>query len=69
MQNEKSQPECKRIMPEERLTEFPALSVDPRVEISRSASEIDALLSFLPMKSKYITDHSSFLLFILFYLA
>ena len=28
-------------MPEMRLTEFPALSVDPRVEISRSALETD----------------------------
>ena len=39
MQKEKSQPEGKRIMPETRFTEFPALSVDPRVGISRSASE------------------------------
>ena len=29
MQTEKSQPEGKRIMPETRLTEFSALSVDP----------------------------------------
>ena len=41
MQTEKSQPEGKRIMPETRFTEFPALSVDPRVGISRSASETD----------------------------
>ena len=41
MQIDKSQPEGKRIMPETRVTEFPALSVDPRVEISRSASETD----------------------------
>ena len=33
---EKSQPEGKRIMPETRFTEFPAVSVDPRVNISRS---------------------------------
>ena len=39
MQTEKSQPESKRIMPETRFTEFPALNVDPRVGISRSASE------------------------------
>ena len=31
--------EGKRIMPGTRFTEFPALSVDPRDEISRSASE------------------------------
>ena len=36
MQTEKSQPEDKRIMPERRFDEFPALSVDPRVWISRS---------------------------------
>ena len=42
MQNEKSQPEGKRIIPETRFTEFPALSVDPRVGISRSALETDA---------------------------
>ena len=41
MQTEKSQPEGKRIMPEMRFTEFPALAVDPRVGISRSASEAD----------------------------
>ena len=39
MQTEKFQPEGKRIMPETRFTEFPALSVDPRVGISRYASE------------------------------
>ena len=38
LQTEKSQPEGKRIMPEMRLTEFPALSVYPLVLISRSAS-------------------------------
>ena len=38
---EKSQPKGKRIMPETRFTEFPAFSVDPRVGISRSASETD----------------------------
>ena len=31
----RSQPEGKRIMPETRFTESPALSVDPRVGISR----------------------------------
>ena len=47
MQAEKSQPEGKRIMPETRFTEFPALSADPRVRISRSASETDVLIIFL----------------------
>ena len=41
MQTEKSQPEGKLIMPQTRVTEFPVLSVDPRVGISRSASETD----------------------------
>ena len=44
MKTEKFQPEGKRdkrIMPETRFTVFPALSVDPRVGISRSAFEID----------------------------
>ena len=36
-------------MPETRFTEFPALSVNPRVGISRSASETDVRLFFLPM--------------------
>ena len=39
MQTEKAQPEGKRIMPETRITSFLALSVDPRVGISRSAVE------------------------------
>ena len=38
---EKSQLEGKRMMPETRFTEFLSLSVDPRVGISRSASETD----------------------------
>ena len=41
MQTKKSQPSGQRIMSETRFTEFPALSVDPRVWISRSASETD----------------------------
>ena len=41
MQTEKSQPKGKQIMPETRVTEFTALSVYPRVGISRSASETD----------------------------
>ena len=36
-----TQPEGKRVMPETRFTEFPALSVDPRVGFSRYASETD----------------------------
>ena len=39
MQSEKSQLEGERIMPETRFAEFPASTVDPRVVISRSASE------------------------------
>ena len=41
MPTKKSQPEGERIMAETRFTEFPALSVDPRVGIFRSASETD----------------------------
>ena len=41
MQIEKIQAEGKRIIPETTFTEFPALSVDPRVGISRSASVTD----------------------------
>ena len=41
IQAEKSQPEGEWIMPDTRFTEFPALFVDPRVRISRSASAID----------------------------
>ena len=41
MQIGKSQPKGKWIMPETRFTKFPALSVDPRVGFSRSASEVD----------------------------
>ena len=39
MQTEKSQPKGQWIMPETRFTEFPALSIDPRVGISWSALE------------------------------
>ena len=39
MQTEKFQPEGKRIMSETRFTDFLALSVDPRVGISWSASK------------------------------
>ena len=66
MQTEKSQPEDKRIMPETRLTSFPALSVDPRVGISRSVSEIDDRLFFLSMTLKIVINHSLFLSFLTF---
>ena len=49
MQTEKSQLESKRIMPDTRFTESPALSIDPRVVISRSTSETDDLLFFSPI--------------------
>ena len=39
MQTEKFQPEGKRLLLETRFAEFPALSVDSRIENSRSASE------------------------------
>ena len=41
MQTEESLSTGKQIMPETKFTEFPALSVDPRVGISRSAMETD----------------------------
>ena len=68
MQTEKSQPEGKRIMPETRFTEFPTLSIDSRVGIVSSALETDDLL-FLPVTSKIIIHHSSFLLFLTVYVA
>ena len=42
MQTEESQPNVKRITPDTRFTEFPTLSVDPRLGISLSESESDA---------------------------
>ena len=66
MQTEKFQPEGKQVMPEIRLTSFPALSVDPRAEISRSASETNVCLFFLPVRLKIIKYHSSFPLFLTF---
>ena len=41
MQIEKSQPEGKNIMPATRFTEFPVISVDPRVGIARSVPGTD----------------------------
>ena len=61
MQTEVSQPEGKRIMPETRFNEFPALSVDLRVGISLSVSETDVWLFFLPVNLKIIKFHSSFI--------
>ena len=49
MQTEKSQPDGKQIMLETSFTEFPALSVDPRVGIFRSSLETDDGLFFLPI--------------------
>ena len=60
MQTERSQPEGKRVMPETRFTEFPALSIDPRFGISQSVLETAVKLFFLPMPLKIIIYHSSF---------
>ena len=68
MQNEKSKPEGKRIMRKTSFTEFPALSVDPKVGISLSV-HLKTIFDyfFLPMTLKIITYHSSFLIFLTFY--
>ena len=66
MQTEKSLPKGKRIMPKTRFTEFSALSVDPRMGISLSASTIDDLLFVLPILKKIVVFHlniSSFCLY------
>ena len=63
MQIKKSQPKVKQIMPETRFTKFQALSVDPRVGISQSASETNVWLLFLPITLKIINYHLPFLLF------
>ena len=47
----------------------PALSVDPRVGLPRSASETFAGLFFLPMTSKSVIYHPSFLSFLTSYVA
>ena len=52
MQTEKSQLEGKWIMLEKRFTKFPALSVGPRVGISRSASETYDILFFSSITGK-----------------
>ena len=64
MQTEKSQLQGKWIMPETRLTEFPALSVDPRVGISLGDL---CLIFFLPMTLKIIKYHLSVHLFMTLY--
>ena len=64
---EKSQPEGKQIMPKMRFTELPAVSIDPRVGISRSASEADVLFYFLPMTLKIVILYPPFLSFLTFY--
>ena len=46
MQTDKYQPEGERIMP---FIEFPALTVDPRVGISRSVPKTDDRLFLLPI--------------------
>ena len=62
MQIEIYQPKGKRIMPETRFTEFPALSADPRLGFS-------VRFIFLCMTLKIVIDDSSFLLFLTFYIA
>ena len=69
MQIEKSQSEGEQIMPETRFTQFPAFSVDPRVGVSRSASETSVRLFFLPMTLRIVMYYSLLLLFRLFYTA
>ena len=55
MQTEKFQTEGRRIMLETRFTDFPALSVDPRVGISRSAPKTDDwLFLYLFLESDHI---------------
>ena len=69
MQTEKSQPKGERIMPQMRFTKFLALSIDPRVGISQSASETDVLFFSLSMTLEIIIYHLSFLSFFTFYIA
>ena len=63
MQTEKSQSEGKQVLLETRFTEFPALSVDPRVGIFRSAEPASDRLNFLPIIGKTIVFITIFLLF------
>ena len=61
MQTEKSQSDGKRIMPVYRVS---GISVDPRVGISRSASDINDLLFFLPVVGKIVIFKTTFLFFL-----
>ena len=47
------------MMPKTRFTEFPALSVDPRLRISRSALETNVRLFVLHMTLEVGDYHSS----------
>ena len=46
MQTEKFQPDGKQIIPETSVIEFLSLSVEPRIGIFRSASDLDDLFFF-----------------------
>ena len=63
MQTEKSQPMSEWIMSKTKFTEYRALSVDPRVGISWSASKTNVRLFFLPMTLKIIIHYSSLIYF------
>ena len=66
MGTEKSQPESKQIMLEKRFTEFLALSIDPRIGISWSASETDVwLINTYDIKNYYLLFVISFIFDIL----
>ena len=69
MQTEKSQPEGKRIMPETKFTEFPALFVDQRLEFLGLHRRLMFDIFFLSLTLKAIIYHSLFLLFWTFYVA
>ena len=53
MQTEKFQPDSKQIIPETSVIEFLSLSVEPRIGIFRSASDLDDLF-FLPIIEKTV---------------
>ena len=59
--------ECRQRNSNPRFTAFPALSVDPRVGISRSASKTDVRFFFLPMTLKITIYYPSFLSFLTFF--
>ena len=65
MQTEKSQPEGKRMVPETRFTEFPALSVDPRVILKATKSilkrhMINRILHSWSFHMKFVTPAEGF---------